>query len=183
VPYQSMLLEMTPDTNERTNLSSVRAYFQQGSSLLLGQLWFLITLPVFFTAFGKPDSLFGARVVLGIMGIVVLCLGILPALFLPGTLLRGRRKAGEGLPHQQLQAHVSKPSVPTAGGIRAGLHCRVAVCLRPFQFRPLLSGRAGQRGARCQDHQAWTGCSPPPAPSPGCHSRSGSPITRASPPR
>jgi GPH family glycoside/pentoside/hexuronide:cation symporter len=82
VPYQSMLLEMTPDTNERTNLSSVRAYFQQGSSLVLGQLWFLITLPVFFTALGKPDTLLGAQVVIGIMGIVVLCLGILPALFL-----------------------------------------------------------------------------------------------------
>lgn len=82
VPYQSMLLEMTPDTRERTNLSSVRAYFQQGSSLLLGQLWFLITLPVFFTAAGQPDTLLGARVVLGLMGIVVLGVGILPALFL-----------------------------------------------------------------------------------------------------
>jgi glycoside/pentoside/hexuronide:cation symporter, GPH family len=82
VPYQSLLLEMTPDTNERTNLSAVRAYFQQASSIVHGMLWFFITLPIFAKASGELDTMFGTRVVITLMALFSMGVGILPAIFL-----------------------------------------------------------------------------------------------------
>ena len=82
VPYQSLMLEMTPDSNERTGLSAVRAYFQQASSIVHGLLWFFITLPIFATAAGELDTLFGTRVVITLMAIFSMAVGILPAIFL-----------------------------------------------------------------------------------------------------
>ncbi len=82
VPYQSLLLEMTPDSRERTNLSAVRAYFQQGSSIVHGLLWFFITLPIFANAAGELDTLFGTRVIITILAGLSMVVGILPAFFL-----------------------------------------------------------------------------------------------------
>jgi glycoside/pentoside/hexuronide:cation symporter, GPH family len=82
VPYQSLLLEMTPDTNERTNLSAVRAYFQQASSIVHGMLWFFITLPIFAKASGELDTMFGTRVVITLMALFSMGVSILPAIFL-----------------------------------------------------------------------------------------------------
>ncbi|MEO8614276.1 MAG: MFS transporter [Luteolibacter sp.] len=82
VPYQSLMLEMTPDSNERTSLSAVRAYFQQGSSIVHGMLWFFITLPIFAKASGELDTMFGTRVVITLMALFSMGVGILPAIFL-----------------------------------------------------------------------------------------------------
>jgi GPH family glycoside/pentoside/hexuronide:cation symporter len=40
MPYQCMLLEMTPDYHERTNISSYRAFFQTLAGLVLGWAWY-----------------------------------------------------------------------------------------------------------------------------------------------
>jgi GPH family glycoside/pentoside/hexuronide:cation symporter len=82
VPYQSLMLEMTPDSRERTSLSAVRSYFQQASSIVHGMLWFFITLPIFAKASGELDTMFGTRVIITLMALFSMAVGILPALFL-----------------------------------------------------------------------------------------------------
>ena len=44
MPYQSMLMEMTPDYNERTRVAEVRGYMQSLASLIVGFSWWLLLL-------------------------------------------------------------------------------------------------------------------------------------------
>ena len=46
MPYQSLLMEMTPDYNERTRVAAVRGYMQALAGLFVGMCWLLILLPL-----------------------------------------------------------------------------------------------------------------------------------------
>jgi GPH family glycoside/pentoside/hexuronide:cation symporter len=82
MPYQSMLLEMTPDYHERTSVSSWRSLFGQVGNLMIGWAWYLTQLPMFAqsTAAG-PDPVAGARAVSVLAGVLVLSFGALPVVF------------------------------------------------------------------------------------------------------
>jgi len=153
VPYQSLMLEMTPDSWERTNLSAVRTYFQQASSLVHGLLWFFITLPVFASASGELDTLFGTRVILTIMAAFSMVVGILPAFFLPRAVLQGCGEPGEDVDHCQFQTHLWKPPVPFPRGIFPALHRRHPLRFRTLHVRAVLSCHAGRRGAGGEAHR------------------------------
>ena len=81
IPYQCMLLEMTPDSKERTNVAAFRGYFGWVAYILMAWSWRIIQLPIFNNAAGKPDILTGARWLSVGMGVIVIGLGVLPAIF------------------------------------------------------------------------------------------------------
>jgi GPH family glycoside/pentoside/hexuronide:cation symporter len=78
IPYQCMLLEITPDSTERTNVAAWRAYFGKITTLVMAWVWYLTQLPVFNDAAGKPDILLGARWVICVIAVGVIFLGLLP---------------------------------------------------------------------------------------------------------
>lgn len=80
IPMQCLLLEMTPSTKERTNISAIRSYFGNASGLLVGWFWFFTQLSVFNNESGQPDIILGTRWVTTIFGALVVVAGILPAL-------------------------------------------------------------------------------------------------------
>ena len=83
MPYQSMLLEMTGDYNERTSVTSFRAVFQNLASIISSWVWAITQLPFFLDpSTGKHDTLAGIRAVAVVMGILIIALGILPGLLL-----------------------------------------------------------------------------------------------------
>jgi GPH family glycoside/pentoside/hexuronide:cation symporter len=81
IPFQCLLLEMTPSAKERTNISAMRSYFGNAAGLLVGWVWFFTQLSVFNDASGKPDIILGARWITSIFAVVVIAIGVLPALF------------------------------------------------------------------------------------------------------
>jgi GPH family glycoside/pentoside/hexuronide:cation symporter len=81
VPYQSMLLEMTPDYRERTSITAFRTFFQKIGGLGIAWVFFLTQLPIFVDAAGKPDMLLGIRVISVIGGVLIIVFGLLPVLF------------------------------------------------------------------------------------------------------
>jgi GPH family glycoside/pentoside/hexuronide:cation symporter len=83
MPYQSMLLEMTGDYNERTSVTSFRALFQNLASVVSSWVWAITQLPYFFNdETGQADTLAGIRTVAVVMGLLIIVLGIMPGLFL-----------------------------------------------------------------------------------------------------
>ncbi|MCS6243865.1 MAG: MFS transporter [Opitutus sp.] len=79
MPYQSMMLELTPDYNERTSVSSYRTFFQKIAGLLVGWAWWLAQQPLIARAAdGGPDTILGAQRVTLIAGALVIVLGMLP---------------------------------------------------------------------------------------------------------
>lgn len=83
MPYQSMLLEMTGDYNERTSVTSYRALFQNLATVVSGWVWAITQLPFFIDqSTGEADTLAGIRTVAIVMGVLVIVLGILPGLFI-----------------------------------------------------------------------------------------------------
>ncbi len=78
IPYQCMLLEVTPNSRERTNVAAWRSYIGAIGGLGMGWIWYLTQLPVFHDADGKPDTLNGARWVVSAFGLLALCLCLLP---------------------------------------------------------------------------------------------------------
>ena len=81
MPYYSLQLEMTKDYNERTNISAYRAFFQKIMGLFTGWFMAMATSQYFADEHGKPDIVEGMRYVGLLMGVLVLVLGVLPALF------------------------------------------------------------------------------------------------------
>ena len=82
MPYQSMLLEMTPDYNERTSVSSWRSLFGQFAGLTIGWAWYLTQLPwLAADGDGRIDPVTGAQTLGIIAGGLVLALGALPVFF------------------------------------------------------------------------------------------------------
>jgi GPH family glycoside/pentoside/hexuronide:cation symporter len=80
MPYQSMLMEMTPDYNERTRVAEYRSYFQTAAGFLNGWMWWLSMLPVFFIN-GAASPVNGMRYLSLIIAVLILVLGVLPAIF------------------------------------------------------------------------------------------------------
>ena len=81
MPYQSMLLEMTEDYNERTSITSFRALFQNFSTIIATWVWAITQLPFFANPeTGVADTLTGIRAVAIAMGVLVIILGLLPLL-------------------------------------------------------------------------------------------------------
>jgi GPH family glycoside/pentoside/hexuronide:cation symporter len=80
MPYQSMLMEMTPDYNERTRVAEIRGYFQTVAGFFNGWVWWLSMLPIFFIN-GEASPVNGMRYISLIIAVVILVLGVLPAIF------------------------------------------------------------------------------------------------------
>jgi len=79
IPMSCLLLEMTPSTKERTNISAIRSYFGNASGLLVGWFWFFTQLSVFNDASGQPDIILGTRWVTAIFAVFVIVAGVVPA--------------------------------------------------------------------------------------------------------
>lgn len=91
MPYQSLLMEMTPDYNERTRIAAVRGYFQSASSLVVGFAWWLALRPVFADPLtGAASTANGMRYISIFVAFLILILGILPALFVRERYYEGR---------------------------------------------------------------------------------------------
>jgi glycoside/pentoside/hexuronide:cation symporter, GPH family len=73
IPYQCMLMEITPNSRERTNVVAWRGYVGKLGNLTMAWVWFLTQLPIFAKADGSPDTITGARWV--VTGFAVLALG------------------------------------------------------------------------------------------------------------
>lgn len=80
VPYQSLLIESTPDTNERTNVAAWRGYVGIFIGMTVSWSWWLSQLPVFHVN-GEPNVLNGIKWLVIIAAVPVILFGILPALF------------------------------------------------------------------------------------------------------
>lgn len=80
VPYESMMLELTPDYNERSRVMAFRSFLSNFGGLLIGWSWFLTQLPVFADADGKPDTVLGARAISIAAGVVIIIVGVMAAL-------------------------------------------------------------------------------------------------------
>ncbi len=85
VPFQSLLMEMTPDYDERTRVTSVRGIFQSLAGLFNGFCWWLSLRPVFSMTneAGElvPSTINGMRYISLGVALTILILGLLPALF------------------------------------------------------------------------------------------------------
>jgi GPH family glycoside/pentoside/hexuronide:cation symporter len=82
MPYYSLQLEMTPDYNERTNITAHRTFAQQ--FLVLAGSWILALAarPFFSThADHRPDLLNGMRYISVGLALLTIILGMLPGLF------------------------------------------------------------------------------------------------------
>jgi GPH family glycoside/pentoside/hexuronide:cation symporter len=80
MPYQSLLMEMTPDYNERTRVTEIRGYFQTLAGLLNGWMWWISLLPIFFLD-GEGSTVNGMRWLSLGVGAIILMLGVVPAIF------------------------------------------------------------------------------------------------------
>lgn len=80
VPYQSMLLEMTPDYNERTRVAQWRAIVSNFTGGIVGWFW-MIALLWENPETGEGDTVLGMRYLSIICGVVFLVLGSMPAFF------------------------------------------------------------------------------------------------------
>ncbi len=85
IPYQSLLMEMTPDYNERTRVAEMRSYFQTIAGFANGWIWWLSMLPIFFIVKDGVEvasPINGMRYISLIIGALIIILGVLPAIFL-----------------------------------------------------------------------------------------------------
>lgn len=82
MPYYSLQLEMSPDYNERTNITAYRAYAQQLLQVAASWVLALVSLPVFSRLpDAQPDLVNGMRYVSIGLGALTIVLGVLPGLF------------------------------------------------------------------------------------------------------
>jgi GPH family glycoside/pentoside/hexuronide:cation symporter len=81
VPYQSLLLESTSDSNERTNVAAWRGFVGLGVGLVVNWSWWLSQRPIFHVD-GEPDVLNGIKWLVIMAAVPVILLGILPAIFM-----------------------------------------------------------------------------------------------------
>lgn len=80
MPYQSMLPEMSPDSDERTSVSAFFSFFSKLATIFGGWVWRLTQLEIFHDpATGQPDSLHGMRVIGLALGLLIALLSVLPA--------------------------------------------------------------------------------------------------------
>ncbi len=80
MPYQSVLTEMTPDTDERTSITAHRSFWGKLATILGTWIWTITQLPLFNDPLtGAPDSLRGMRFVGLALGMLMILVSILPA--------------------------------------------------------------------------------------------------------
>lgn len=82
IPYQAMLLESSQDTNERTNMAAWRSYFGQIVMLFMAWSWYIAQMDFFQIEGAKIPTLNGALWVVSVFAIVVVLLGLMPAVFM-----------------------------------------------------------------------------------------------------
>ena len=80
MPYQSLLMEMTPDYNERTRVAEIRGYFQTVAGFVNGWVWWITLLPMFAIG-GEASTVNGMRYISLAIAAIILILGIIPAIF------------------------------------------------------------------------------------------------------
>jgi len=80
MPYQSLLMELTPDYDERTRVAAVRGIMQSLASFVVGCSWWL-ALRFDDPATGEPSSVQGMRVISLFIAGAIVVLGVLPAIF------------------------------------------------------------------------------------------------------
>lgn len=82
MPYYSLHLEMSPDYDERTNITAYRTIPQQFLQVCAGWILAAASLSIFSTnTDGTPDLVNGMRYISIGLAIVTICLGILPGIF------------------------------------------------------------------------------------------------------
>ncbi len=82
VPYESLNFELTPSYNERTVVTSYKAFFQKIAVMIVGWSWFITQLPYFADPVtGKPDTIAGAQALSIVLGLGIIATGLLPAFF------------------------------------------------------------------------------------------------------
>lgn len=80
MPYSSMLPEMTPDTDERTSITSYMSFFGKIAAITGTWIWTLTQLPIFNDPVtGQTDSLRGMRIIGLGLGMLIILLSVLPA--------------------------------------------------------------------------------------------------------
>ncbi len=80
MPYQSMLAEMTPDTDERTSISAYLSFFGKVAVITGTWIWSLTQLSIFNDPVtGQPDPLRGMRIIGLGLGLLTMLLSVLPA--------------------------------------------------------------------------------------------------------
>ena len=123
VPFQSLLMEMTPDYDERTRVTSIRGIFQSLAGLFNGVCWWLSLRPVFSMTneAGElvPSAINGMRYISLGVALTILILGILPALFVK------ERYYTSGLVKSQKRVSLFK-------GLKTTLSCRPFLVLCVF---------------------------------------------------
>jgi len=81
IPFQSLMLEMTPDTTERTSISACRSYFGIITSFFAGWTLYLCMQPVFQPDGKEHAPIYGAPWVIGGFAILTCILGLLPPIY------------------------------------------------------------------------------------------------------
>ncbi|MFC1468077.1 MFS transporter [Verrucomicrobiota bacterium] len=82
MPYQSLLMEMTPDYNERTRVTEIRGYLQTLAGFVNGWIWWITLRPMFADPVtGAASTVTGMRKISLIIGVVIMICGIIPAIF------------------------------------------------------------------------------------------------------
>lgn len=82
MPYYSLGMEMSPDYNERTRITAVRAVFEKLAGIIGGWMLALVALPYFGNpATGEPDLAKGMQFVSWGLGAVVAVVAVLPGIF------------------------------------------------------------------------------------------------------
>jgi glycoside/pentoside/hexuronide:cation symporter, GPH family len=79
--YNSLMLEMTPNYDERTRISAVRTLFTKFGVLVAGWVLPFAASPFFADPDGNPDLVRGVQVISIGLAVVVLFMGSLPAFF------------------------------------------------------------------------------------------------------
>jgi len=81
IPFEALIMEMTPNYDERTNIMSYLSFFGKIMSLLGGWVLAFVTSDIFADANGEANIIAGARFVSIFFGAIIILLGILPGLF------------------------------------------------------------------------------------------------------
>lgn len=82
MPYYSLGMELTPDYNERTRVTAVRAVFEKLSVLFSGWLLALVSLQIFADPVtGEADVANGMKHISWFLGVMIIAFGVLPGLF------------------------------------------------------------------------------------------------------
>jgi GPH family glycoside/pentoside/hexuronide:cation symporter len=82
IPYQSLMMELTPDYHERTSITAYKSFFGKLMGLGLGWTWWFTQLSWWGDPeTGQPDTLRGAQALMWVIAGIVLVLGLLPVFF------------------------------------------------------------------------------------------------------